>query len=228
MNAVNFFDLSGWSSSPAGLAGRCASGGFGSLLADARSRARTDVTNAVHLLDLSGRTSGPVGLAGRAAPGGFGSLLARARSRAQTDVITLRLPGENCIYSGGRMGNRINQTIYVEYTEDSTAEDPIVRIEGKADSGSFDFICHINDIDPENATYAEMTALFGHLVHTGVYQGSGGQVTPYGFEYHGSVDLMKRQNFIRGIADVSVSGHVDFRGREDAKYLLGLYQEYVK
>ena len=64
---------------------------------------------------------------------------------------------ENTIYSGGTG----SQSVYVEYTDDSTAEDPIVRIRGEADSGAYDFTCHIDDIDPEHASYAEMCALIG-------------------------------------------------------------------
>ena len=72
--------------------------------------------------------------------------------------IHLRMKGENCIYSGGRFSDSATfQNIYAEYTSDSTAEDPVVRISGTAESGKFDFICHIRDIDPSNASYAELS-----------------------------------------------------------------------
>ncbi len=59
------------------------------------------------------------------------------------------------------------QTFGVSYTEDSTPEDPIVHIQGNSLSGSFDEIVHIRDIDPRNASYAELSALVGHLGKTG-------------------------------------------------------------
>ncbi len=147
-----------------------------------------------------------------------------ASSGFSLDKVCLRMPGENCIYTGGWMGGRIFQNIYVEYTEDATAEDPIVRITGEADGGSFDFVCRINDIDPSNASYAEMTALYGHLIHTGEYKGAGGAVTPYGYEYFGSRDMLKKQDFIAGLSAMSASDLCGPRNRADAKYLLHLYQ----
>ena len=66
--------------------------------------------------------------------------------------IHLRMKGENCIYSGGRFSDSATfQNIYAEYTSDSTAEDPVVRISGTAEIVKFDFICHIREIDPSNA-----------------------------------------------------------------------------
>ncbi len=58
------------------------------------------------------------------------------------------------------------QSVSVSYTEDSTAEDPIVRVTGASLSGKFDFTCHINDIDTRNASYAELFALSQHQKHT--------------------------------------------------------------
>ena len=90
----------------------------------------------------------------RTAGDGFGALLSQSRENAGSQVpakkeaIYLRLLGERGIYSGGRPGKTGMQTVYVEYTADSTQEDPIVQISGTADSGTFDFLCHINDIDP--------------------------------------------------------------------------------
>ena len=53
------------------------------------------------------------------------------------------------------------QEIYAEYTTDSTAKDPIVSVWGTSDSGAYDFTCHVKEIDPSNASYAELAALFG-------------------------------------------------------------------
>ena len=52
----------------------------------------------------------------------------------------MRLPHQNCVYTGG-LRNRVNQNVYAEYTEESTEDDPIVRISGEADGGPFDFTC---------------------------------------------------------------------------------------
>ena len=60
--------------------------------------------------------------------------------------------GEDVACSGGIAGkNGKFQEFCAHYTEDSTPEDPIVRISGVANSGPFDLIRHINDIDPANA-----------------------------------------------------------------------------
>ena len=84
--------------------------------------------------------------------------------------IHLRLPNENTVFSGSHAGqNHTMQTIYAEYTADSTPEDPIVRVTGASDSGPYDFTCRIKDIDPSNASYAELAALFGYLQKTGAY-----------------------------------------------------------
>lgn len=176
-------------------------------------------------------------LAGRTVSvAGFGSQLTQLSQRAQfsgnsgssPQVIHLRLERENCVYTGGMKGQRINQNVYAEYTEDSTADDPIVRISGEADSGSFDFVCHINDIDPRNASYAELSALYGHLVKTGKLSGTDETVTPCGYEFVGDRDMLKKQDFIAGLSALSVSDHVGPRGKVDAKYMLNVYQDFMQ
>ena len=152
------------------------------------------------------------------------------RSRAGStaaEMITMRLPHQNCVYTGG-LRNRVNQNVYAEYTEESTEDDPIVRISGEADSGPFDFTCHINDIDPRNASYAEMSALYGHLVKTGKFGNANSAVTPYGYEFYGSRDMLKKQDFIAGISAVSESNRIDANVRADAKYMLGVYQQFMQ
>ena len=156
--------------------------------------------------------------------------LSQRNSRAGStaaEMITMRLPHQNCVYTGG-LRNCVNQNVYAEYTEDSTEEDPIVRISGEADSGPFDFTCHINDIDPRNASYAEMSALYGHLVRLGRFSNTTSAVTPYGFEFYGSRDMLKKQDFIAGISAVSESNRIDANVRADAKYMLGVYQQFMQ
>ena len=152
------------------------------------------------------------------------------RSRAGStaaEMITMRLPHQNCVYTGG-LRNCVNQNVYAEYTEESTEDDPIVRISGEADGGPFDFTCHINDIDPRNASYAEMSALYGHLVRLGRFSNTTSAVTPYGFEFYGSRDMLKKQDFIAGISAVSESNRIDANVRADAKYMLGVYQQFMQ
>lgn len=166
----------------------------------------------------------------------FGKQLVQVRDLSQrnsrpgytaTETIRMRLPRQNCVYTGG-LKNRIPQNVYAEYTEDSTEEDPIVRISGEADSGPFDFTCHINDIDPRNASYAEMSALYGHLVKTGKFGNANSAVTPYGYEFYGSRNMLKKQDFIAGISAVSESNRIDANVRADAKYMLGVYQQFMQ
>ena len=65
--------------------------------------------------------------------------------------------GEAILCSGG-VGGANPQTYEAEFTAGSTDEDPVVRIRGTASSGEFDFTCHIRDIDPRSASYAELAA----------------------------------------------------------------------
>ena len=69
-----------------------------------------------------------------------------------------RLPpmcmGETVAASGSHAGkNGFLQSYCAHYTEDSTAEDPVVRISGVGDNGPFDFLCHLKDVDPANALF---------------------------------------------------------------------------
>jgi hypothetical protein len=151
--------------------------------------------------------------------------------------IHLRMKGENCIYSGGRFSDSATfQNIYAEYTSDSTAEDPVVRISGTAESGKFDFICHIRDIDPSNASYAELSALYGYLCHSGAYQTKFGSqaigVLPCGMECG---DILQKQDFIRGLNNFAASSTQSNFGPKfgpaiyaHAKELLELYQGFAQ
>lgn len=151
--------------------------------------------------------------------------------------IHLRMKGENCIYSGGRCGSSgAFQDIYAEYTADSTEVDPIVRITGTADSGKFDFTRHIRDIDPSNASYAELAALYGHLCRTGAYQTNfkeqAGTVLPCGVE---PGDISQKRNYLKKIEDLigsaSKSGVYPKFGSTTyahARELLKVYQDFAQ
>ena len=146
--------------------------------------------------------------------------------------FSLRM-GENILCSGG-VGGANPQTYEAEFTADSTDEDPIVRIRGTASSGEFDFTCHIRDIDPHNASYAELAALNRWLCRTGAYQtkfpGQAGSVLPCGMDCG---DVSKKRDFISGIqnfiASASNSSHYPKYGPSIYAYareLLGIYQEF--
>ena len=137
-------------------------------------------------------------------------------------------------FTGGGVGGANPQTYEAEFTADSTDEDPIVRIRGTASSGEFDFTCHIRDIDPHNASYAELAALNRWLCRTGAYQtkfpGQAGSVLPCGMDCG---DVSKKRDFISGIqnfiASASNSSHYPKYGPSIYAYareLLGIYQEF--
>ena len=131
---------------------------------------------------------------------------------------------ENTIYSGGTG----SQTVYAEYTDDSTAEESIVRIRGEADSGAYDFTCHIDDIDPEHASYAEMCALWGHLYKTGEFSfrfgGEDRAVIPFGVD---AGDITQKRNYMDMIDRMTTSQQFDQANQISAKELLDLYQKFA-
>lgn len=60
------------------------------------------------------------------------------------------------------------QELHMKYDDSSTEEDPVMLVEGTDIQGN-DFVkkIHLNDVDPENTTPAEMTALRAHLAQRG-------------------------------------------------------------
>jgi len=146
------------------------------------------------------------------------------RDMMSTSVLYLRT--ENTLYSGSLGGT---QTVYAEYTPDSTAEDPVARIRGNDYDGEFDFICHINDIDPTNASYAEMCALFGHLQKTGqipieanLYRHF--NVLPCGIN---TGDVTQKMNYMTAIDKMTTSEMFSESNRAVAGVLLKLYQSFI-
>lgn len=152
----------------------------------------------------------------------------------QGPAFSLRM-GENLLCSGG-VGAENVQTYEAEFTEASTDEDPVVRIRGAANSGDYDFVVHIRDIDPANASYAELAALNRWLCRTGAYRtefsGREGSVLPCGMDCG---DVSKKRNFISGLQDFIASSsnscHYPKYGPETyahARELLGLYQAFSR
>lgn len=166
-------------------------------------------------------------------PGGTPCASFRARlEQAGTPQKAIHLCiGEDVVSSGGHAGaGSVMQEFCAHYTEDSTPEDPIVRITGVGNGGPFDFLCHINDVNPANASYAELAALRGHLLKTGACQ-SGGHTSgplPCTMDFQG--DIARKHNFIAEIRE-SLAGSSPMRptasGILEAKELLALYQNYA-
>ena len=148
--------------------------------------------------------------------------------------FSLRM-GENILCSGG-VGGADVQTYEAEFTAGSTDEDPVVRIRGTANSGEFDFTCPIRDIDPQNASYAELAALNRWLCRTGAYQtkfpSQAGSVLPCGMDCG---DISKKRDFTGGIqnfiASAFNSSHYPKYGPDiyaHARELLEVYQEFSR
>ena len=157
----------------------------------------------------------------------FGRMLSDLRQSNETPTIHLYLRTEKTVYSGG-IGEGY-QTVYAEYTDDSTEEDPIVRILGKDSNGEYELIRHINDIDPTNASYAEMCALFGHLQKTGKYSPPPGivhrNVLPHGINIG---NVSRRQDYMSKITEMTTSQMFSQSNRDEAKLLLKLYQDFIQ
>ena len=157
----------------------------------------------------------------------FSRMLSDTRQSNETPSIHLYLRTEKTVYSGG-IGEGY-QTVYAEYTDDSTEEDPVVRILGKSSSGEYEFICRINDIDPTQASYAEMCALFGHLQKTGKYTSSPGiihnNVLPHGINIG---NVTQRQDYMNKINTMTTSQMFDQSNRDEAGLLLKLYQDFIR
>lgn len=89
----------------------------------------------------------------------FGAQLSAVKNSAKTGSITVPLKDENYIYY---IGHGDGQYVYIEYADVSAPDDPTVRIQGRSSEGAFDFIRRVQDIDPANASYAELCALVGY------------------------------------------------------------------
>lgn len=141
-----------------------------------------------------------------------------------------RIPGETYLNAMYICGRGDMQRIFADYTADSTPEDPIAHVRGIADSGTFDFTCHIHDIDPTNASFAEMLALFGHLQKNGKYDvthgSSNGYVTPTGMME--GIDAAQKHNYIRLIQEHSTSWHFSPSIHTNARDLLRMYTDFMQ
>lgn len=136
---------------------------------------------------------------------------------------TIPMWSEDTIYYGM---DGSNQDVHVTLTEDSTEDDPIVRIKGHSASGEFDFTRHIKDIDPSNASYAEMCALIGWEERINP-SGKKGLLmpTPLGMNVG---NVTQKQNFVGLSSRYLASGKFSQSIADQTKELLELYQKLMQ
>lgn len=136
---------------------------------------------------------------------------------------TIPMWSEDTVYYG-MDGN--NQDVHVTLAEDSTEDDPIVRIKGHSASGEFDFTRHIKDIDPSNASYAEMCALIGWEERINP-SGKKGLLmpTPLGMDVG---NVTRKQNFVDLSSRYLASGKFSQSIADQTKELLELYQKLMQ
>ena len=136
---------------------------------------------------------------------------------------TIPMWSEDTVYYG-MDGN--NQDVHVTLAEDSTEDDPIVRIKGHSASGEFDFTRHIKDIDPSNASYAEMCALIGWEERINP-SGKKGLLmpTPLGMDVG---NVTQKQNFVNLSSRYLASGKFSPSIADQTKELLELYRRLME
>lgn len=116
-------------------------------------------------------------------------LLEKQQNSSSTNHFTLRMGG---LFS---YGDGFGRTIYMDYDESSTEDDPVIYAEGIGDDGKpYKTKIHVNDINPYNATYLEMTAL---ALHTGNMDGLS-PISPTS----GHHSYFEKENYIKSFASV--------------------------
>lgn len=138
--------------------------------------------------------------------------------RMTEDTLYAAVLGEAAVEDG-------EQSVHVQLMKNSTEEDPVARITVQAYGKEYDFTRHIKDIDPRNASYAEMAALVAweHKANNEPYLGA--EIAPLGM-WIGNV--MQRQNFVDRCSGYIRSGKFGPNITSQAKDLLALYQQVVR
>lgn len=151
----------------------------------------------------------------------FESQCEETRGRQSAGALPMEPEQEtNRIYFGG-YGE--HQQFTVTLTDDSTDEDPIVRITGVSASGKFDYIRHIRDINPTRASYAELGALLGYQRKIG--KSTGAQFPlPAGV---GVSDISKPMDYIQKIKAELVPGKFSQNIYDEGNVLLRLYEKIL-
>lgn len=152
---------------------------------------------------------------------GFNQQLRSAKAAAGKYVIPLK--NKNYVFY---IGHGDGQDVYVEYTAESTPENPVVRITGHSLKGAFDFTMNVNDIDPQNASYAELCAFIGHQQQSGMLRTNAAlgicRPTPLGMQIG---DFMEKANYPHRSQRYLSSGKISESIRNQGNELLELYQE---
>ena len=119
------------------------------------------------------------------------------------------------------------QDVHLLLMEVSTEEDHVVRIKGHSYNGEFDFTCHVKDIDPRNASYAEMCALFGwqRKLDPSGFDDKLMFPTPLGMEVG---NVLQRQDFVSRSSSYLASGKFSPSIADQTKNLLALYDQVIQ
>jgi len=154
----------------------------------------------------------------------FDQQLCSVKAAAGKYVIPLK--NENFVFY---IGHGDGQDVYVEYTAESTSENPVVRITGHSLKGAFDFTMNVNDINPQNASYAELCALVGHQQQSGLLRANATlgicRPTPLGMQIG---DFMQKANYLHNSQRYLSSGKISESIRNQGNELLNLYQEVAE
>jgi len=118
------------------------------------------------------------------------------------------------------------QSVHIQLTKDTTEENPVLRITVRYYDKEYDFTRNVKEIDPQNATYAEMCALASWENKIGnlpIYKGAL-RVVPVGMEIG---DVMQKQNFAARCSSYIASGKFGPNITAQAKDMLGFYQKVI-
>lgn len=123
-------------------------------------------------------------------------------------------------------GNGIGYTYTARYAENSTEDDPIVTVDWTdPDGNEYKEHIRVNNVDPRNATFVEMTALGAHLGvdshtiipgHTATLSANRPYDQKVNFiaEFEQSIDMAQRLGSIVGVRDNSIK--------------MGMYLDFVE
>ena len=150
-----------------------------------------------------------------------GSPVSKEAAAAGNHHVTLK---SGYLYSAANPSS--GQELHMNYDETSSEDDPVMLVTGRDMRGNeFSKKIHLNELDPENATPAEMTALSVHLREQGdksVQTSSGIPLMATGSQY----DLNSKMNFkqyyndwISTLENSGIRHNVDIYKSELERYL---------
>ncbi len=134
-----------------------------------------------------------------------------------------------CLFSGGG-GN--GQELHMKYDESSTEDNPVIKAWGIDSKGNaYKQLIYVNDVDPQNATPAEMKALEEHLRKTGdkVISSPGSRGIGFIMSTLGGFDVNEKLNFIQYMnegASRTLNKSSALRSRLDAERYLFYFQQH--